>query len=544
MNIFLKKSFWKLYFSVFAVCIVFTLAGLGLFWSFIDSYEKAQPENFAASYAAALSVEKLSDLLDESLPDVFSPYEDVNGIRSAYLTSLSAINGDFTARKNFLAYTADKPVFYLEKGNTTVAEITLGSHEDGAFGFRRWKVLSSVIRTDGWAPQEKTYTVFSPKGAIITVNGIAVPTEARTETDVDYGFADAYVSPGSVLWDVYTVTGIYGAPDVVCMLNSEWCSALTEGTSILFKYPESMTKTYEITAPAEAQVLVNGKVLDDIYITDTDLPYNYLAAESSLSTLPTAVTYTLDGLFAQPEIQVSLGETQLAIREKDGKYVADYPDSHLYTCTIRAPKGSKVTLHGADCEVYRVGTEPVFPELSDQISHMPIWEIYTVTGLYVSPAEAVSVEREGEFLATIVTTESFDVQCVVKFPEVENSILNERAHDFLMDYIAYTGNGFSNIDANLEKVLAYVIKDSNTYKRIKNSREAIRFVTPVQKTTYNKQEIVSSVKYSEGLWEYAIEFDIDQNTAGYLRKYVGTFSLLFAEINGEWMLADMSIVTK
>ncbi len=539
-----KTHFWKLYFSVAVAIFALLIVLLGIFWGFIASYENAQPETFAARYAAELTTDDLSAWVDAILPAVLSPYEDAGSVRAAHLAALSSLDGDITVRKNFLAYTADTPVFYLIKSGVTVAEITLAPAENGAFGLRRWQLQSAVVKTEDWAPQKNDYTLHIPKGAALSLNGISVPPESITESDTPYGFASVHEPAGTAFWDIYTVSGIYSTPDAVCTLNGEVCTQTTDGTAVYFRYPESLTKTYTVTAPTDALVLIGGTTPDTACITAFDIPYDYPAPESTLSALPTAVTYTVDGLFAPPEIEVTLNGTPLTVRAVDGGYTADYPASQLYTCTIRVPEGSKVSLYGFDCTPYKTGAEPVFSEFSDLISEMPVYDVYTVPGLFVSPAEAVAVNREGDPLSLTVSVDSFDVQCSAKFPKSENPTLDALASSFLVDYITYTGKGYSGIDENLAKVLSYVVKNSDTYTRIQKSREAISYVTPVLKTTYNRQEIVSSVRYADDLWEYAIDFDIEQNTAGYLRQYTGTFRLVFAKVSGEWKVADMDIVTK
>lgn len=537
--------FWKLYFVFVGVAGVLLLVGFFVFYGFMSSYERSQPQDFAARYAAALSTEDLLDLAADLLPTVRSPYEDDADVREAYFSALTSLEGDFSVRRNFRAYTADKPVFYLTKGGVTVAEISLVPDADGAFGLPRWKLLSIIMKTEEWAPQKNEYVFYVPEGGVLSLNGVSVPPEDITGADIHYAYASVHVPAGSVSWDVYAVGDLYGKPAFSCVLNGESCPASAEGASVHFRYPDSMMKTYTVTAPADALVWVNGVELTGESITAANIPYDYSALEGALAALPTAVTYTIEGLFAPPEVMATLQGTHLTILETDNDgYIADYPASHLYTCTIRVPAGSTVSVHGKDCSLYKTASEPVFSELTDQIFNMPVYDVYTISGLYASPEGAVFVYREGETLPLTISVDSYDVLCTAKFREIENPLLDDLASDFLVDYITYTGKGYAGINENLSKVLSYILEDSETYTRIKNSREAISLVTPVLKTEYNKKEIVSSVKYTDDLWEYAIEFDIEQNTAGYLREYVGTFHLVFAKTGDNWKIADLKIVTK
>lgn len=63
--------------------------------------------------------------------------------------------------------------------------------------------------------------------------------------------------------------------------------------------------TYTITAPADAVVTVNGKLLGDKYITKRDIQVDLLENMSAYITLPTKVEYTVEGLVNEPDIRVN-----------------------------------------------------------------------------------------------------------------------------------------------------------------------------------------------------------------------------------------------
>ena len=175
---------------------------------------------------------------------------------------------------------------------------------------------------------------------------------------------------------------------------------------------------------------------------------------------------------------------------------------------------------------------------------MPAYDVYTLRGLYLAPDDSVQVSLAGTELPVAAERTEFDVQCTAKFPPSENSSLSARAMDFAKAYITYTGQGFNNTDQHLADVLSYVIKNTDTYKRIENSKIAFIYVTPVLSSKYNSLEVTSVTQYNDTLCACTVEFDVQQNTYGHLRDYVGTFHLIFTEIDGRWMIADMQIFTK
>jgi len=539
-----KTRFWKVYTIAAAAAAVFLFAGLVVFYAFIASYEKAQPEYTARQYADTLTDDAVSKWKWDTKPDAVSPYETVEAIRSQYLAALVSISGTYSVRKDFTQYTAENPVFLILKGDTEIGSLVLSPGGKGTFGMDRWSVsdasadLSPLIR-------QKEYLVYVPTGASLTVNGQPGRQEDRTQTDIPYKYASRYEANTTRGWELYKISGLCAEPILSCQLNGEECPAESaENNSMYFRFPPTSLHTFTVTVPENASVTVNGIPADKADAAPDRIPYEYVSAEASLENLPSAVRYTFSGLFSRPEIAGMMGEIPLSFEAAGNSWTASYPDELKYSAEIRVPAGASVTMHGTDCSAFYTHTEDAFPSLSKHISQMPKFDVYTVRGLYLSPENSVKATLNGTDLPLSQTLTSFDAVITAKFPESEHQAVEDLAMAFTKSYIHYTGQGFNNTDRNLADVLSYVIPKTDTYTRIEKSRIAFIYVTPVLSSKYKTLDVSAVTCYSDTLYECTVAFDVQQNTYGHLRDYAGSFQLVIAQVNGVWKIADMQIITK
>ncbi len=535
------SRFWKIYFIAVSVTACLLACGFSVFYRFMASYEESQPQYAVMEYADQISSTHFSSLIREALPKELSPYETEDSVHKTYTDTLDEIEGTISARKNYLSYSSSKPVFYIMKGDTEIAEVTLEKAPNGAFGMDRWHVCDAHVILDDWAPQKTTYSLYVPTDAALVVNGITVPSEHASETALPYGYRSTYEPDAEASWVLYRIEGLYGVPSVVADYNGEACPVQISGKDIFCLYPASCTKTYKVTVPTEASVTANGVLLADDMITQTDIQYPYHSLEKSAEALPTAKTYTLEGLFAPPQIVATLNGFTLECAQTATSYTAVYSSELLYTCNVYVPIGSEVSVYGTVLPAESATKQPAFPALTDFIPNMPEYDVYTLAGFYASPADFVSVKKDGEAIPVSITVDGYTVTARAGYPSVENDELSERAIAFAKDYINYTGQGYNNIDYNLNKVLRYVIYGTETYKRISNSRIGISYVTPVTSNVYNKLETVSIIQYTDDLYECTVEFDVDQATYTAESNYSGSFKLVLTRIYGTFMVTDMYI---
>lgn len=145
--------------------------------------------------------------------------------------------------------------------------------------------------------------------------------------------------------------------------------------------------TLTVTAPAEAEVRVNGRLLtaadieaDGLYYRDLN-PY-----EASQATL-TCTEYRVEGLFTPPAVVVVYEGVALnAAREDDYSYV--FLPGQPQTLTIKAPSCAVVTVNGyiltADYVVETTAYADVRPEEAES-DGLPTELTYRLDGIYSEP---------------------------------------------------------------------------------------------------------------------------------------------------------------
>ncbi|MBR2848456.1 MAG: hypothetical protein IKB87_03255 [Clostridia bacterium] len=546
------SRFWKIYIFSVAAALLVLIVGLSVFYAFIASYEKSQPEYAASEYATTLTDNVFADILKEINMRSASEYETGEQLKKVLLDAFETLNGDFSVRKNYKKYSSDAPVFSLTKDSVTVADIYLESAENGLFGMKRWKIADLQILTANLIPAPEDYTFYAPSDAVLSVNGITLLPENKSD-QVPYRFTSPYEPDSTASWDVYTVTRLFQKPNVTCSLNGDACSFEEKENTFLIKYPQTLTATYSLTVPNEALVTINGVTLKPEHITNASIPYEYSPLEATLSGLPYAVTYTISDLFHEPDLQGVLRGTSLEFTLEEDTYTAAYPQSMLYACTIRVPVGSEVFLRGMPCNEYFTEQMTGYDALSAHIKSLPMFDVYTLPALYISPADEITVMLNGESLAVrSETTDIFHIVSTSAFPKAENETVAEQALVFLRDYITYTGEGYKNLDTNLYRVLAHVIPNTETYLRIANSRIGIYYVTPVNHNDYKRQEITSITRYADDMYGCTVSFEVIQKTyyiqngenACLENDFVGEMHLIYIHQNGVWKVADMQIDSK
>ena len=83
-----------------------------------------------------------------------------------------------------------------------------------------------------------------------------------------------------------------------------------------------------ITAPAAAQITINGKTVDDTILAASDVEVEATKNVGDYVTTPKNNVYKISGMIAEPEILATLDGTELAVTEsekKPGEYTIQYP---------------------------------------------------------------------------------------------------------------------------------------------------------------------------------------------------------------------------
>ncbi len=148
---------------------------------------------------------------------------------------------------------------------------------------------------------------------------------------------------------------------------------------------------YYISAPADAEIFLNGIALNDEMIIDE----NYLffigsVWESELPEDARCVLYYVDGIFGEPEFSASLdGEELDTYVDEDGVFHAKYPKEWVKDYTFKVPSGASLYVNGVlATQVSSKANAPAtaFEELGEGMM-----DVYVIEGLFDDPSVSASI---------------------------------------------------------------------------------------------------------------------------------------------------------
>jgi len=297
---------------------------------------------------------------------------------------------------------------------------------------------------------------------------------------------------------------------------------------------------YTVTVPNGTVLTVNGKVLDDSYVTERGAPYSTSPIEAGAAELPVGVTYETDLFDVLPEITAVYNGHSLVLKSDGTSYSAEYPAALLYSADIKVPAGSLVTVRGVNlAEHVTKASESAFGGLIAEGLTVPSFDIYSLDGLYV-PLADVTVKLDGALL-DFTETLTDNVQSIsVDIGGVTDSEVSSFADSFTRAYFHYTSNGYRNTAENLAAALAYVKSGTELYTRIRDSKVGYDYVTPVTSQVYNRLEVVRMYRLEDSSYVVKLAFDVDHQIYSEHRSYKGEISLHIVEAGG-YKIANMVI---
>lgn len=538
-----KTRFWKVYGIVTASAVLVLAAFLAVFYDYIHTYERSQPEHAAEQYAASVSQADVCAWIREEAAGLSSAYETNEQITDAYLAAFRAMDTDFSCERDYAA-PAQTPAYRILSGEIPVATLTLEKSGTMRYGFPQWRVSKVHAFLDGWDVGKIRRVVYAPQEGIVSVNGIELsPDTAEEVTEMQFS-GNPFEAAETLCMRSYTITGLYEEPLVTCEMAGKSCSAETEDEIIRFLVPDSVFQTYTVAAPTGSEITINGIVLDSSYQSDEQLSYTYQSVEADADDLPSICAYIIPRFLQTPEVKGTLHGVPLVFHLDNTCFTAGYPEELTYSCRISVPAGSEVRIRGVSCAEYKSEEKvDAYPELFDDAADAPKYEVYEIHSLFL-PCGAVSVLYQGKELETSATEQGRVISITAQYPEASVHDVQERALSFARDYFLYVSNGYQNTDANLERALAHIVRGSDLYTRIQRSKESISFVTPVSAQEYRTLEISEMRALNDTRIVCTLDFDIDQRIYYVSRSYTGTLRLVCEKINGSWLVSRMQIENK
>ena len=107
-------------------------------------------------------------------------------------------------------------------------------------------------------------------------------------------------------------------------------------------------RTLTVTVPEGTAVSVNGIALGEEYITDSRVPYTGISElETQFDVCPYRVTYTVPGIYAAVQVDVSREEGVLLLYSDGTRFDYTVPDAGTHAFRVTAPQEALVTAGGA-----------------------------------------------------------------------------------------------------------------------------------------------------------------------------------------------------
>ena len=277
-----KSRFWLGYWLYVVLFLAIVTGALYYVWQRLDVYEQSLPYRVMDAWLEGADTAYWREMLRRF------------GVGESYLDTLDFTQVDYY--KKLDRYTDEEPVYGLRFGGKTMLTAALAPGEELKYGRHGWVIdLVSVV--------DSHLAVYAPVDAVLTVNGVPIPDDTPVQPDAQpltLGPLEASLDlPGLAKFtlnrlftvDGLTVTDAAGEP-----------LELAYSTGSSYYYPP-LTRDYEICAPSELTVSVNGVTLtaENSEMTSEAIDA-FDGIEDVLSAVPEFVTYRVTGLVARPAV--------------------------------------------------------------------------------------------------------------------------------------------------------------------------------------------------------------------------------------------------
>ena len=205
------------------------------------------------------------------------------------------------------------------------------------------------------------------------------------------------------------------------------------------------TRTLTATVPEGTKLFLNGRVVDDRYIVERDIPYpDMTELELRFDSYPTLVRYEIGGIYENAELNAQR-EGGLAELYSDGtEWRWTLPEGGQYFFLVKAPAEAVVSVNGAPLSEYQLAATASYPtrlDIPEDLQPLlPSFRIYSCGGLYTRP-EISAVLPDGTPLEP-ETGEDGSVSYTISPSAELREACHSRVEDFLHALCEYgAGHG-------------------------------------------------------------------------------------------------------
>lgn len=170
-----------------------TIAGLIIFWNFIDSYEQSRPKNTMDSYLAALTPARMVEKTD-SLALV-----DLQLQSKAECTEViqDSLTGKISYARKSSVCTDTSQTYVLRCGSQVIGEVEIRAGEPDLFGFTVWSLAEERFDFSHLLCEEQTITV--PSNYHVFANDEILAESYISEQNIHYPSLEEFYQDYSTL---------------------------------------------------------------------------------------------------------------------------------------------------------------------------------------------------------------------------------------------------------------------------------------------------------------------------------------------------------
>ena len=274
---------------------------------------------------------------------------------------------------------------------------------------------------DAFAGDELSVQITAPSNAAVMIDGLRIPDEYFTKTGEPMALTE-FEANSSVKQPTLMYARVLlrkASSQIVATVDGKSLDVIAAEHGFAATYRSDSLKSVEISVPTGAQIKINGTAVSENYFVSEGVFSMLEGMEKHVGKTETAKIYRVDGLFAQPTVEVLLDGAALPVSRSESKlgtthleYCGAPSDSLKASAAERAVAfaNSYITYtcmgyngvdeHHADMMSYVLSGTDTYQKLKKSKESFSWAENYTVTDRTVTAGDFVPL-GDNAFFCTV-----------------------------------------------------------------------------------------------------------------------------------------------
>lgn len=451
--------FWKKLLSYLGVWLIIITIACMLMWSVMSQYEAALPHTAMDEYIQSSRQEMFFLSISKMFNGIDNKFESAYDVSSKLSKEYS---GTLTYTKLTSEYTHENPVYIIKHGGENLFKVTLEEGlETGFMKFKDYRVKSiELVKSDLFT--FKSYKIVFASNMLVHINNTSLGTTLADLERVDIFGADDYY--GIVVKNFAYDPEIVALSYVYADTPEKVISARRVGDYYIFEREGEEMHTLTITAPTEAEVAIDDKVVTSEFATE-----QYVADNGQSITV-----YTVPTVFNAKNLTVKLNGKPLEVKQDGLTFTTSLTDAE---CVAVVPHGAALMQNGKEFDAsFITNSDAMWHSDFDEIKNYPTAVEYTVN----ASASSLCATLDGKELTAY--TDGDRIVFTDAASEALKDEYSKNATDFVYQYLYYSTQGYRDTDANLANTLKLVAPSSPLYSYLKLANVGIEYKSPQNMT--------------------------------------------------------------